>query len=431
MIVRAPGILPFADTGQPEVRGGIVMGGTLYVVAGSRVYSVTSAGVLTQITGATITGNGPVRMATNGTVFVVCPGNGDGFSCDGVSVDPITDATFTGGGGCDPVFLDGYLVFRRPGTARFFNSGLNVLTFNALDVATAEGAPDNLVALTVNHRELILAGETSVERWYDAAASPGSPFARSPDGFHEIGCAAAWSVANQDNTVFMLASDRTVRRLSSSWQRVSHHAIESIIHRMARVDDCQALAYRQEGHHFIAFTFRNAGRTLVLDVNTGEWHERDSLINTVPLGRWRPSAIVDAYGKQIVGDSQSGKLGILDPDTHEEWGEPQRVSATFQPVYAERRLVIHKRFELAITAGQGTTLGQGSNPLCTLHISDDGGNTFRARPVRELGKMGEYRRRVSWWGLGSSRERVYRLEFSDPVSMMLLDAQLDAEGARL
>jgi hypothetical protein len=432
---RAPGIKPFSVTAEmhakPEIRGAIVMAGVLYVVAGDVVYSVSSVGVATALTGVAIAGSGLVKLTTNGTSFIICTSGGAGYFSTGATITAISDVTFTGGGGTDPVFVDGYIVFRRLNTAQFFNTVINAITFNALDLATAEGAPDKLIGMIANHRELILAGETSIERWYNAAQSPGSPFARSPNGFHEIGCAAGDSLANQDNAVLMLANDRTIRRLSDGWNRVSHDGVDAAIQRMTVVNDCVAIPYRQEGHHFVAFTFRNAGRTFVLDANTGEWHERESHINTVSLGYWRPSLCIQAYGMQIVGDSQSGKLGILDPETQEEFGEPQRVSFTFQPVYADSRLVIHKSLTLGVTAGQGSAIGQGVDPLVTLFISDDGGNTFRAKPVRALGKMGEYRRRVAWWGLGSSRERVYRLEFSDPVPMMMIDAQLDAQGARL
>jgi hypothetical protein len=202
------------------------------------------------------------------------------------------------------------------------------------------------------------------------------------------------------------------------------------LQRFTQVSDCYAMPYQQEGHHFIAWTFPNAGRTLVLDLNTQEWAERESRIGTVSIGRWRPAFIIEAYGKQIVGDSQSGKLGILDPNTHEEWGEPQVVEFTFQPIYASGKSATHRSFELGVASGQGTATGQGSNPLCTLYVSDDGGNTFRAKQTRELGRLGQYRRRVRWFGLGSSSQRVNRIQISDPVPVMVLDAQYDAEGAR-
>lgn len=431
-LIRAPGIAAFADTEETEIRGCVKMGDTPFFCAGSHVYSVSSGGAVTQMTGATITGNGAVRMATNGTDIVICPGNGDGFACDGSAVSAITDPDFTAdGGGADPVFLDSYLVFRRPGSAAFFNSGLGNLTFNGLDIAAAEGAPGNLVGLGVNNRELIPLKETSSELWYNAGNPTGSPFARSPNGFKELGCAAGGSIATQDNAAVMLASDRTFRRLADVWTRFSHHGIESILQRMSVLSDCVAIPYTQEGHLFVAFTFRSAARTLVMDFTTGEWHERESRIDTVSLGRWRVSCTLQAYGKQLVGDTESGKIGVLNPDTHEEWGEPQSVAWTYQNVYADSLRASHRRLEIGVAAGQGTSTGQGSNPLLTLHVSDDGGNTFRARPMRELGKIGQYRRRVQYWNLGESRDRVYRCEVSDPIRLFALDTQLDVDGGRL
>lgn len=428
-LVRAPGIAAWVDTAEVECRGAIIMGANLYVVAGSHVWRLTRAGALTQLTGDAISGSGIVKLATNGTAIAICPGNGDGFTCDGSTVTQITDDTFIEKGGADPVFLDGYVVFRRPGTQQFFNSDVNDLsTFNGLWIASKEGAPDNIIGMTVNHRELILAGDQTVERWYDAGNDPGSPFSRSPSGFHEQGCGAGNSLANQDNSVFMLGNDGTVRRLGDSWARVSQYGVEAAIQRFAQKDDCFAIPYRQEGHHFVAFTFRNAARTFVFDANTLQWHDRASTVNGVPLGYWRPAFVVEAWGKQIVGDSQSGKIGVLDPDTHTEFGDPQTVSVTFQPVYAANNLILHRRFELVVTSGQGAP---GAHPQCTLHVSDDGGNTFATLATRDMGGEGAYNARLAWWALGSSRQRVYRAQFADPVRAFVLDAQLMADGARL
>jgi hypothetical protein len=434
-LIRAPGIRAWGDTAQPECRGAVVMGGVLYVVAGANLYSVSTTGVATQIPGDPITGNGRVRIEKNGAAsprLFITPGNGDGFGSDAVTVAQSADPVFTEGqGGADVAFVDQYLVFRRRATAQIFNTGLNTLTFDALDVTTADGAPDNLVGLIVNNREIIAAGETSVERWYNAARPTGSPFARSPGGFYEIGCGAGDSLANQDNSVSMLANDKTFRRLGATWDRVSHDGIDAELQRMSVLSDCYAIPYRQEGHHFVAWTFPNAGRTFVIDYNTMEWHERESRIGTVSIGRWRPAFVIDYAGMQIVGDSQSGKLGILDPDTFEEWGEPQVVEWTYQTIYSGRQAASHNRFELGISVGRGTVVGQGSNPLLTLYVSDDSGYNWRARPVMSLGRLGEYTKRLQYWSLGESRARVYRCLVSDPVQTFVVDTLGDIDGARL
>lgn len=425
---RAPGIRPWTEVGDGPIRGAAVMAGVLYVLSGSELYAINAQGVETQVTG-TIPGSERVRMSTNGSdLVIVRPFDNSGYETQGSTVTQIADATFAGWGAADVDFLDGYLVFRRPASAQFFNSGLNAVTFNGLDIATAEGRPDELVGLVVDHRELFLLGEESCELWYNAGNPTGSPFSRNPQGLLEIGCAASYSPGRFDNTVGWLANDRTVRRLQGTTpQKISHFGIDAAIQRMDTVDDAFALTYSQEGHIFYALTFPMSGRTFVYDAATQEWHERESL----GYGRWRPNVIVEAYGMQIVGDSESGKLGILDPDTHEEWGEPQRVEWTYQGVYAEHNRASHIRFELVLNSGHGVTVGQGENPLATLKVSDDGGETFRTLPTRSLGKLGHYQSRTQWWRLGSSRDRVYKVEVTDPVPLYVIDTQLLVNGGRL
>ncbi len=178
---------------------------------------------------------------------------------------------------------------------------------------------------------------------------------------------------------------------------------------------------------FIAFVHPFDGRTFVYDCSTQEWHERASL----NIGAWRASEIVECYGKQMVLDSQSGKLGYISPASMTEFDSPQVMSWTYQAVYAENKLALHRRFELVVNAGHGLLTGQGSDPLVTLQISDDGGETFRTLPTKSLGLRGKYSARVFWDGLGSARQRVYRVSISDPIPVMTVDTILDADGARV
>lgn len=424
---RAPGIKPWIEIGEGPIRGAILHDQTLYALSGEELYEIAPNGNATAVTGS-VAGAERVRMATNGNdIVIVRPQEHSAYHFDGTSVSQISDPVFLDWSASDVAFVDGYFVFVRPGTSAFFNSGLNAVTFNALDFATADGAPDPLISLLVDHRELVLFGTETTEFWYNAARPTGSPFARSPGGLIELGCAAAHSPGKQDSAIYWLASDLTVRRQAGTApQRVSQHGIEAILQR-STIGDAFALTYSQEGHHFYALQLPNAGRTLVFDTTTGEWHERESL----GYGRWRANVLIKAYGMQLVGDAHSGKIGILDPDTHEEWGEPQRVAWTYQPVYAERNRASHRRFEIVFNAGHGVTVGQGQNPLATLKVSDDGGETWRARPTRSLGQMGKYKARAVWWNCGSSRDRVYQIEVTDPVPLFVFDTVLEGEGMRL
>lgn len=428
LLRRAPGIRTRVTLGDGPVRGVVVMAGTLYALSGQTLYAIDANWQATAATGS-VPGSERVRIETNGTsIVIVRPSVGTGYSSDGATVSQITDSTFTGWTAGDVAFLDGYLVFRRPGTAQFFNTGLNALTFSALDIATAEGKPDILVGMTVDHREIFLAGTDSCELWYNAALPTGSPFARTPSGLLEIGCAAGASVGRQSNSVFWLADDLTIRRLNGSNPgRVSQHAIEDAIARMSVVSDAFAIPYRAGGHEFFALTFPQASRTFLFDSSTGEWHERKSY----GLGRWRANCTVRAYQKQVIGDSTTGKLGTVDPEIFTEFDDPMTMLWTYQGIYAENRRASHRRFELVVNSGSGTSTGQGQNPLVTLKLSNDGGSTFHTMPTRSLGLIGQYEKRVAWHRLGSARDRVYQVEVSDPVPVFGIDTTIEGTDLRI
>lgn len=71
----------------------------------------------------------------------------------------------------------------------------------------------------------------------------------------------------------------------------------------------------------------------------------------------------------------------------------------------------------------------GINPLLTLQISDDGGNSYRTMPTISLGLTGKYLTRAQWWRLGMARDRVYQFNLSDPVESWVTDVQLETAQA--
>jgi hypothetical protein len=351
---------------------------------------------------------------TNGWIYDVTNG-----------LQQITDGDFFSADVVD--FQDQYFVFNKAGTGRFFLSNLNDgLIYTATDIATAEGDPDNLVTLISNRRELWLFGAETIEIWYNAGGSD-FPFSRFEGGFLERGCAAAFSIAEDDNAIFWLGEDRIIYRADGyTPQRISQHGIEEAIRKYTIVSDACAFIYTMGGHKFYVCTFPAEDATWVYDITTGLWHERQS----VGMGRWRVNTHVEAYGKHLVGDFEKGRIGELDLDTFEEYGEVMQGQATGPPVYADRQRIFHRRFELDIDAGPGLTSGQGSDPQVWLDYSDDGGHTWSARkPFRSMGKIGTYLTRLRWLRLGSARQRIYRLTVSDPVVRSIVAAHLDAEAA--
>lgn len=424
LLTRAPGIADWATVGSGSIAGIHAALGLIFVVSGSELYKVDSNKTVTLLGNVGSPGNIDIDSNTIGVVVVNEP-NAYSYTLSTDTFSQITDSDFTSRGAGDVEFVDNFMVFREPNTGRFFSADLGSLdSFDALNFATAEANPDNLNGMKVDHRQLILTGPVSVQIFENTGAT-GFPFEAAINGYIEQGCLNGRTLAKQDNSVFWLADDYTVRKLDGITPvRVSTHAIEQKLFDIT-IASANAFTYEQDGHLFYVLTAPEG--TYVYDATTGLWHERQ----TYGKDFWHPRYHAKAFGLELFGDSTSNKIGALSPTDYDEYGAVQRMEWTYQTVYAEGRRAFHKRLEVILETGVGLTLGQGSAPEMMMQYSDDGGLTWMSLPNKSIGAIGKYEARVIWHGLGSSRQRVYRGAVSDPIKMNIVDTQLEVSGGRL
>jgi hypothetical protein len=424
-ILGSPGLLPFAVCGSGPVRGFTFMNGVAYVVSGQRLYSLTSAGVVTDI-GGSIGGTAYLSMANNGTQIVIVNGvNGYVWSqANGFQV--ITSVNFFPAN--TVTFFDNFFVFDKLGTNNFFISASGDGTsYSGTDFAAAEVSSDFVLSIVNQQENLLIFGERTIETWYDAGAV-NFPFLRTNGGTIERGCAALFTPIKEDNSVFFLGNDFVFYRLSgTALQRVSTHAIEDAFQSYSTVSDAYTFSYTYEGHKFIHLTFPTANASWVYDVATQLWHERESWDqNNNSYGRWRGNVALTAFGKVLIGDAFSGQIWYLDQNTFTEGGNTMRSIMASPPLHQDRKLVGIPVFELDVESGVGTTTGQGSNPQIMLDWSHDGGRTFKpAQLWTTLGALGAYTTRARWLGLGSGRQWIFRAMISDPVKQTVLRAHAE------
>ena len=111
-----------------------------------------------------IVGTSRVSMANNGRwLVIVVPGSRSyAFDNETNTLSQITDLDFQVS---DTVsFKDGFFIFTSSDGKQFFHSNLNQpLVISALDFGTAEVRPDNIVASHVNHNELYVLGDDTIE----------------------------------------------------------------------------------------------------------------------------------------------------------------------------------------------------------------------------------------------------------------------------
>jgi len=436
VLYRCPGLRLLMTISNGPIRGLWRLGNFMYAAVGAELYKVDTAWSATLL--GAITGSGPVSMVDNGTqVFIAC--NPDGYIYNSATnvFAQITDPDFPGAAVVQ--YIDGYFVFNEPGSQRFWITELlDGTAVDPTDFASAEGDPDDIVSLIVDHREIWLFGTNSTEVWYNAGEAD-FPFSRIQGAFIETGCAAPASVAKMDNSVYWLAGDNrghgmVYRANGYTPQRISTHAIEYAIEQYSDISDAIGFTYQQDGHSFYFLTFPTGNATWVYDVSTNLWHER-AYFEAGVLSRHRANCHVFFNGETVVGDYQNGNLYAFDLDVYADNGGVQKWLRAWRALpTGQNNLNRTFQHELQIDgeSGVGLNSGQGSDPQVMLRWSDDGGHTWSNEHWRSMGAIGEYGRRVIFRRLGSTeklRDRVYELSGTDPVKIAFMGAQLRASGA--
>lgn len=434
---RCPGLRNLATIGDGPIRGLWRFGGFGYVVSGYELYRIDSSWNSTLL--GNVFGNGPVSMSDNGfQLFVAC--NPEGYIWD-TSTNTLTQLTGTDFPGSVTVsYMDGYFLFNVPNSQKFYiTSLLDGTKIDALDFASAEGAPDNLVALKVDHREAWLFGENSIEVWYNSGDAD-FPFSRIQGAFIETGCVAAYSIAKLDNSLFWVGSDArgtgiVYRANGYTAARVSTHALEFAIASYGDVSDAIGYSYQQEGHSFYVLIFPNADKTWCYDVSTNLWHERAGFESGV-FTRHRSNCQMSFANEIVVGDYENGNIYAFDLDVYQDDSNIQKWLRSWRAIPTGQNTLkrtAHHTLQLDCEAGVGANgTGQDSDPQVMLRWSDDAGHTWSNEHWRPIGKIGEYGKRVIWRRLGMTeklRDRVYEVSGTDSAKITIMGAEIFATSA--
>lgn len=416
-IMAVPGLVEFSDISAFSVRGLHRMGTVLYAVAGVTLYSVNSAGVETSI--GTIAGAGPVRMADNGAELAICAAS-NGYVYSGgtlysaiLNLPQVTDVTY----------IDGYFVWTVYNSDQFIISGIdNGLAYDPLDVATVEGAPDNLAGVINDHRELLFFGTgdsgptPTTEVWYNSGGAD-FPFERQGNAFIERGTIDRDSIAKIDNGVHFAGDDRIVYRLDGYRPvRISTHAIET---KLAQASWFRAFVYTQEGHKF--YVLNTDIGSFAYDMATGAWAERLS------FGRdnYRVGCAAVAYGQTIMGDSETGKLYTPDLDVFDEDGDPMPIVIELPSIdKGDRERATLYAFELNAETGVGNAATP--DPQAILQYSKDGGRSWSNEMFRPMGAVGTYATRCVWRVNVEFRQLQLRITLPEKTRRFVLSYWADA-----
>jgi hypothetical protein len=424
-IYADPGLVTretFTDAGS--IRGGLLLGNLLYVVAGETLYSVTSDGTQTEI--GDVLGTQAVIFARNAaaTPQVVIVADSILYLLVGGVLSVFPDADLP-----DLVvsasFIDNYIVFLLS-DGRFFWSAVNDADdIDALDFKTAEGRPDGGVRNITLGREMWVFGDESIEV-YATSNDATDPFPRIGGGFISRGCKSKHSVCTADNTVVWASDNGMVMRASGFTPvRISNSAVERDLQRTIdaqRATRIEAFVWNEGGHEF--YQISGLDWTWVYDFSTSLWHKKDSVGST----RSRIRHYFRAFDLHIVGDNDSAKLYRMSIDLYDEAGDAL-IMTIRTPIFDEQgHYITWDALLLDMEMGVGDAGADEDsaeiNPTVMLNWSDDGGKTWGFERERPLGRQSKFKGRLQFNQLGTSREqgRAYQIRISAACKKVVIQA---------
>lgn len=367
---------------------------------------------------------------------------------------PATDGAFIGGNTVD--IVDNYFVYNKPNSQQWGATDTLSPISSGLSFASKDGAPDNLVSLIVDHREVYLLGEASSEVWVNVGSFP-FPFQRIPGTSTQHGIAAQYSMSRFGNSfVYVSRNSRgqgmIVQMNGYTPTRISTHAVENSLLNQ-NIDDAVAYTYQLEGHEVYVVSFPSIDLTWAFDGSTGMWHKWLWVDSNNVYHRHRSNCSAAFNGNVYVGDWENGKVYLLDTTNYtDDGGEirrlrrcPHLVADLQRQYFDELQIQFQPGVGLSgisntsnssavagiaiagvAVAGSTGTASANVDPQAMLRWSNDGGSTWSREYWVGIGKQGRYKNRAIWRRLGMARDRIFEVSITDPVKAVIVSANLKA-----
>ena len=350
-----PGISLFTTAGTKLSRGAWVLDEIAYEVAGNNLYRINSDGTNTDL--GTISGTGRVSMSSSPTeLCIIVPASTGYIYTVAAGLVEITDTDFTGSPSTQVTFKDGQ--FLHVTEDKLFSANLgDGLLFDPLDFAAAEVLPDKITSIHVSRNQLYVGGVETIEPFQNVGGAD-FPYQRINGGVVPTGVKAKFSLVEFASTFAFVGNAKNETPsiylfTGSTPERIATDAIDLIIagHTDDQLKDIFCTTYAERGGFFLNVHFKN--RTMTYNRANGLWHERTSKdINGVQTN-WRVNGIISAYGKILVTDNQSGRIGVFSKDVNTEYGDTvKRIFSTI-PFINEGNRIMVSEMEVVMENGTG------------------------------------------------------------------------------
>ena len=419
-LIARPGLEDFATVGTAPIRGVFqkagLIGGDAFIVANDTCYRVTSGGAVTALTG-TIPGSGLVEIdggldADYNSIIRIATGSAlYKYDSSGLAVVAETFPDSGNAGATSVAFLGGYWVASEVGSDALYYQNPGETTWNALQFASAEYAPDPLVGVRAFGEVLALLGSATTEFWR-LTGNASSPLEPAGGLKFDIGCRAISSAVNMAGTLAWVDDNCSVNVSDGGPPSViSDSGLSEQIRKTAAAD--LSASYFIYDQHPLYVLHLGTAATWVYDLSTKRWS------NFLSLGYdyWRPRFFANLGGTVLATDRLSSQLYRLDPDRRTD-GSTVFPLEFMAVVDVPEGTADIGNVELDCLTGDAPRSGQGSAPLIGVRWSRDRGATWSDARYRSLGATGRNAETVRWTALGQARAPyglMLKFEVSDPV----------------
>lgn len=424
----APGLTQLGS-GPGLDRGAIVMDDICYRVMGGDLVSVSATGAATSI--GAIAGMEQVCMDySNDHLCVV--GGGRAYLCNS-TVTQITDIDI--GTPIDVVWVDGYFMF-TDGAYIYVTNLADPFSIDPTKYASSEIDPDRITGLLKFRNEVYVLNRYTIEV-FDNIGGAGFPFSRLPGGLIPKGCVGTRAKTLYGDSFAWVGSGRNepcsvyVANGGSS-AKIATREVET---RLSAYSEAQLATVSVEAkadrmHQHLIIHLPN--ETLVYDGAASVTMQEPVwfFLSTGATGiqPWRARNPVWCYGKWIVGDTEDGRIGVIDESVVTQYDELAGWQFDTMLLYHEGNGAQVHELELVGTTGRAAL---GETPTVFHSYTVDGLNWSNERQA-SMGTLGDTQHRVIFRRRGKMRNyrgERFRGANKTPISWMRLQARLEGLDA--
>lgn len=407
-------------------KGGVLVNagnsGRILARSGTGFYNVNqNTGVPTMI--GTVSGSASRMSAEGNDNVVVMTWGGVLYSTDGTTISMLSlpsDVFYAWG---VDVLNDYFLVATDFG--RFYWSAVGGTTFDALDFATAESQPDDLMTLKVLGDELWLLGRLSVEVW-QPTGDLDLPFQRIGGRIFGIGITARDTAqkanVNGIDRLFWVGTDLRVYMTDPNPVEISD---PTMVERLSRATvtyagtavpgadtrlNPYACIFAAGDHQFYVLHIPGEG-SFAFDISTRLWDEITSYNRDLFRGA------VSAIGPNnavLMGDDTDGRIWKMTTDQDTDGDDP--VVFEFTGLLEVPAAPVRCN-SVSLDVATGNTTDPDADPMMQMDWSDDLGDTWEDSEPQSLGRKGERNLPVKWTQLGQLHRpgRLFRWRTTQPT----------------